>query len=207
MLLVGLTGGIGSGKSEVTRRFAARGAVVVDADVIAREVVEPGTPGLAQVVDAFGPQVLAADGSLDRDAVAARVFGDDEARKRLNAIVHPLVGARTLELIAAAGEADPKAIVVNDVPLLVEAGLAERYDVVVVVAAQPQTQLRRLVEQRGMAAADAQARIAAQAPLSAKVAIADYVIDNDGDLDALESEVGRVWDALTARAAHGDSRS
>jgi dephospho-CoA kinase len=201
LLLVGLTGGIGSGKSEVTRRLAARGAVIVDADVIAREVVEPGTPGLAQVVEAFGPEVLAADGTLDRDAVAARVFGDDDARKRLNGIVHPLVGARTMELIAAAAEADPDAIVVNDVPLLVEAGLAGRYDVVVVVAAEPATQLRRLVGQRGMTETDARARIAAQAPLDAKIAAADIVIANDGDLEALDGEVEKAWRDLVVRAA------
>lgn len=200
MLLVGLTGGIGSGKSEVTRRLAARGAVIVDADLIAREVVEPGSPGLAQVVEAFGPQVLAADGSLDRDALAAVVFGDDDARRRLNGIVHPLVGARTLELIAAAGKADPHAVVVNDVPLLVESGLADRYQVVIVVAAEPQTQLQRLVEQRGMAEADARARIAAQAPLADKLAVADIVITNEGDLAELDRRVEQVWADLADRA-------
>ena len=200
MLLVGLTGGIGSGKSEVSRRLAALGAVVVDADKIAREVVEVGTPGLQQVADAFGPDVLAADGSLDRDALAARVFGDEPARQRLNAIVHPLVGARTMELIAAAAAADPQAIVINDVPLLVEGGLADRYEVVIVVAAQPAAQLRRLVEQRGMSQADAQARIDAQAPLDAKLAVADIVISNDGDLAALDAEVKQVWRDLAERA-------
>lgn len=200
MLLVGLTGGIGSGKSEVTRRLAARGAVIVDADLIAREVVEPGSPGLARVVEAFGPQVLAADGSLDRDALAAVVFGDDDARRRLNGIVHPLVGARTLELIAAAGKADPHAVVVNDVPLLVESGLADRYEVVIVVAAEPQTQLQRLVEQRGMAEADARARIAAQAPLADKLAVADIVITNEGDLAELDRRVEQVWADLADRA-------
>ena len=200
MLLVGLTGGIGSGKSEVSRRLAALGAVVVDADKTARDVVEVGTPGLEQVADAFGPDVLAADGSLDRDALAARVFGDEPARQRLNAIVHPLVGARTMELIAAAAAADPQAIVINDVPLLVEGGLADRYEVVIVVAAQPAAQLRRLVEQRGMSQADAQARIDAQAPLEAKLAVADIVISNDGDLAALDAEVKQVWRDLAERA-------
>ena len=198
MLLVGLTGGIGSGKSEVSRRFAELGAVLVDADVIAHEVVAPGTPGLARVVEAFGDQVLTADGALDRDALAARVFGDDEARARLNGIVHPLVGARTL--IAAAGDADPRAVVVNDVPLLVEVGATDRYDAIIVVATSPETQLRRLVDQRGMAATDAQARIAAQAPLEAKLAVADYVIDNDGDLTALDDQVKQVWRDLAERA-------
>jgi dephospho-CoA kinase len=163
-------------------------------------VVEVGTPGLGQVVDAFGDEVLAADGSLDRDALAARVFGDDAARLRLNAIVHPLVGARTMELIAAAAEADPHAVIINDVPLLVEAGLGDRYELVVVVAAQPDTQLRRLVEQRGMSEADARARIAAQAPLEDKLAVADIVITNDGDLEALDAQVKQVWRDLVERA-------
>lgn len=201
MLLVGLTGGIGSGKSEVSRRFAALGAVIVDADLIAREVVEPGTPGLAQVVEAFGDGVLAADGSLDRDALAAKIFGDDEARRRLNGIVHPLVGARSFELIAAAADADPRAIVVNDVPLLAEGGLKDRFQAVVVVDTDPETQVRRLVDLRGMAEADARARMAAQASRDQRLAIADHVIHNDGDLADLQSQVERVWAALTAQAA------
>jgi len=209
MLLVGLTGGIGSGKTEVSRRLAALGAVVVDADVIAREVVEPGTPGLDQIVAAFGPEVLASDGAdarLDRDRLAALVFADPQARARLNAIVHPLVRARTAELVAAAAAADPHAVVVNDVPLLVEAGLARaagaggHYDAIVVVAADPATQRRRLVEQRGMTPADADARIAAQAPLADKLAVADYVVHNDGDLAALDEQVRQVWAHLAARA-------
>jgi dephospho-CoA kinase len=202
VLLVGLTGGIGSGKTEVARRLAALGAVIVDADAIAREVVEPGTSGLDQVVAAFGPGVLTADGRLDRDRVAAVVFTDPDARARLNAIVHPLVRARTAELVIAAADADPHAVVVNDVPLLVETGLAAagHYDAIVVVAADPATQRRRLVEQRGMAPADADARIAAQAPLADKLAVADYVVRNDGDLDALDAQVEQVWAHLAARA-------
>jgi dephospho-CoA kinase len=199
-LRVGLTGGIGSGKSEVAEAFGALGATVIDADVLAREVVAPGTAGLDDVVAQFGPGVLRPDGALDRAKVAALVFTDADARRRLNAIVHPLVGARTLELITAAAEADPHAVVVNDVPLLVEAGLADRYDVVVVVAADPRTQLRRLVDVRGMATDEAQARIAAQAPLADKVAVADYVIDNGGDLAALSAQVEEVWAHLAARA-------
>ena len=207
MLLVGLTGGIGSGKTEVSRRLAALGAVVVDADAIAREVVEPGTPGLEAVVAVFGPEVLTADGRLDRDRVATVVFADPDARARLNAIVHPLVRDRTAQLVAEAAAADPNAVVVNDVPLLVESGLAAAghsatriWDAIVVVAADPATQRRRLVEQRGMAPADADARIAAQAPLADKLAVADYVVHNDGDLAALDAQVRQVWAHLAARA-------
>src|SRR5580765_2773691 len=155
MLVVGLTGGIGSGKSEVAKRLAALGAVVIDADAIAREVVAPGTPGLLQVVDEFGESVLGSDGSLDRDRMAAVVFADDDARRRLNAIVHPLVGAAMVQRTVRAGEHDPNAVVVNDVPLLAEGGLRDRYAVVVVVDVDSDTQLRRLVEQRGMTAEDA----------------------------------------------------
>lgn len=200
MLTVGLTGGIGSGKSEVSRRLAAYGAVVIDADALAREVVAPGTPGLAAVVDEFGTGVLAGDGSLDREKMAGIVFHDPDARARLNAIVHPLVGRRTAQLMAEAEGADPDAVVVHDVPLLVESGIAELYDVVVVVACAPEVQLRRLVEQRGMSEADARARIAAQAPLADKIAVADIVIRNDGDLAALTAEVEQVWADLAARA-------
>lgn len=196
MLKVGLTGGIGSGKSEVTRRLAALGAYVVDADVLAREVVEPGTPGLAAVAAEFGAEVLRPDGSLDRDRLGAIVFADPAARARLNAIVHPLVGAATAERFAAA-PAD--AIVVHDVPLLVEVGLAAAYDVVLVVAATPETQRSRLVRARGMSADEARSRIAAQAPLADKLAVADFVITNDGSLDDLDRQVQAVWLALQDR--------
>lgn len=200
MLVVGLTGGIGSGKSEVARRLAARGAVVVDADAIAREVVAPGTPGLAQVVEAFGAEVLAADGSLDRERLAATVFGDDEQRKRLNAIVHPLVGAAMVRRTEEAAARDPLAVVVNDVPLLVEGGLSDRYDVVVVVDCAEETQLRRLVEQRGMTEADARARMAVQVSRDQRLAVADIVISNDGDLAELDRQVEQAWADLADRA-------
>lgn len=196
MLKVGLTGGIGSGKSEVTRRLAALGAYVVDADVLARDVVEPGTPGLAAVAAEFGAEVLRPDGSLDRDRLGAIVFADPAARARLNAIVHPLVGAATAERFAAA-PAD--AIVVHDVPLLVEVGLAAAYDVVLVVAATPETQGSRLVRARGMSADEARSRIASQAPLADKLAVADFVITNDGSLDDLDRQVQAVWLALQDR--------
>jgi dephospho-CoA kinase len=189
VLRIGLTGGIGSGKSTVSRLLAERGAVIVDADVIAREVVEPGTPGLAAVVDAFGPGVLAADGSLDRPALAAVVFADPEARRRLDGIVHPLVRARATSVAAAA---PPSAVLVNDVPLLVETGQAGAYDLVLVVEADPETRVARLV-QRGLTAEDARARMAAQATDEQRRAVADVVLDNGGTPEQLEAQVDRFW--------------
>jgi dephospho-CoA kinase len=197
MLNVGLTGGIGAGKSEVARLFASYGAVLVDSDRIAREVVEPGTEGLAAVVAEFGPGVLTADGRLDRAALGAIVFADEERRKALNAIVHPLVGRRAAELRQAAG---PDAIVVNDVPLLTENGLASLYDLVVVGVAAATTRLDRLVRLRGMTEAEARARMAAQATREQRLAVADLVIDNDGPVDALEPQVRAVWAALVEQA-------
>lgn len=189
MLRIGLTGGIGSGKSTVSRLLAEHGAVIVDADAIAREVVEPGSPGLAAVAEAFGDDILAADGSLDRPALAAVVFADPEARRRLDAIVHPLVRARAAEVAAAAA---PDAVVVHDVPLLVETGQAASYDLVLVVEADPDTRVARLV-QRGLTAEDAQARMAAQATDDQRRAVADVVLDNSGTPEQLEEQVGRFW--------------
>ncbi len=189
-LTVGLTGGIGSGKSEVAHRLAARGAVVIDADLIAREVVAPGTDGLAAVLAAFGPVVAAADGSLDRQRLARVVFSDATQRSRLNAIVHPLVRAETARRVAAA-PAD--AVVVNDVPLLVETGLAPSYHLVVVVEAPEAVRLARLTGSRGLSAADAGRRMASQAGSAARAAAADVVIDNDGPRRALHASVDRLW--------------
>ena len=197
MLRIGLTGGIGSGKSTVSRLLAGHGAVIVDADAIAREVVAPGTPGLAAVVDAFGSGVLAADGSLDRPALAGVVFADPEARRRLDGIVHPLVRARATEVTAAAA---PDAVVVNDVPLLVETGQAASYDLVLVVEADPDTRVARLV-QRGLTAEDARARMAAQATDEQRRAVADVVIDNSGTPEQLEAQVGRLWAERIAPAS------
>ncbi|WP_073952475.1 dephospho-CoA kinase [Streptomyces kebangsaanensis] len=197
MLSVGLTGGIGAGKSEVSRLLVECGAVLIDADRIAREVVAPGTPGLQAVVDAFGRDVLAEDGSLDRPRLGAIVFADPEKLAVLNAIVHPLVGARSRALQeAAAGDA----VVVHDVPLLTENGLAPLYDVVVVVDASPETQLDRLVRLRGMTEEDARARMAAQATREKRLEIADIVIGNDVPLERLEERVREVWTDLTRRA-------
>ncbi|MET9295948.1 dephospho-CoA kinase [Streptomyces sp. NPDC003077] len=197
MVKVGLTGGIGAGKSEVSRLLESYGAVIVDADKIAREVVEPGTPGLAAVVAEFGAEVLTPEGILDRPKLGGIVFNDAEKLKALNAIVHPLVRARSDELEAAAG---PHAVVVNDVPLLAENGLAPLYDLVVVVDAAPETQLDRLVRLRGMTEEDARARMAAQASREKRLAVADLVIDNDGPLEALEPQVRAVWERLRESA-------
>ncbi len=196
MLKVGLTGGIGSGKSEVSRRLAARGAVVVDADKIAREVVEPGTPGLAEIVEAFGEDVLRPDGTLDRERLGVIVFADAEKLKVLNGIVHPKVGERSEQLQR---EAPDDAVVVYDVPLLAENNLAPLYDVVIVVDTPDEVRLERLLRFRGMSEADARARIAAQASREDRLRIADLVIRNDGSLDDLDAQVDKVWQDLSAR--------
>ncbi|MDQ0747723.1 dephospho-CoA kinase [Streptomyces africanus] len=197
MLKVGLTGGIGAGKSEVSRLLVERGAVLIDADRIAREVVAPGTPGLAAVVEAFGEEVLTADGSLDRPRLGSIVFADEAKLATLNAIVHPLVGARSRELEEAAAD---DAVVVHDVPLLTENRLAPLYDVVIVVEASPETQLDRLLRLRGMTEEDARARMAAQATREQRREIADIVIDNDVPLEDLERRVKDVWAELTRRS-------
>jgi dephospho-CoA kinase len=203
VLRVGLTGGIGSGKSEVSARLAAQGAMVIDADAIAREVVEPGTEGLAEVVDAFGPEVLLPDGTLNRPRLGDIVFADPELRGKLNAIIHPRVGARMAELERTAG---PGAIVVFDVPLIAESGRSDAYDLVVVVDAPPRVQLERLVRRRGMTPEQARARMQAQASREQRLAIADIVIDNSGSLAELDRQAGDLWSELRRRAAVGGGR-
>lgn len=193
---MGLTGGIGSGKSTVSRLLASYGAVVVDADLVAREVVEPGTPGLAAVVEAFGAGVLTPDGTLDREGLGRLVFGDDAARSRLSGILHPLIGTRSAELWAAA-EASGAAVLVHDVPLLVENHLEAMYDLVLVVDVTPEVQLDRLVGLRGMTAQDAQHRIAAQAARGVRLASATRVLHNDGTVEQLEAQVRALWGELT----------
>jgi dephospho-CoA kinase len=195
---VGLTGGIGAGKSEVSRRLSAQGAVVIDADAIAREVVEPGTPGLAEVVAAFGPEVLLPDGSLDRPRLGDLIFADPDLRARLNGIVHPLVGARMRELEESAG---PGSIVVHDVPLIAENNMAGAYDLVVVVDVPPRLQLDRLVRHRGLTREQARARMAAQASREQRLGIAGIVVDNSGSLAELDRQVGELWTELRRRAA------
>ncbi len=196
---VGLTGGVGSGKSTVAALLAERGAVIIDADAIAREVVEPGTPGFDAVVAKFGDAVVGPDGRLDRPALAAIVFADEAKRAELNAIVHPLVGQRTGELMAATA---PDDVVVYDVPLLVESNLATGFDLVVVVEASINTRLSRLAG-RGMAEKDARERMAAQATDEQRREVADAVIGNDGSLEELRGNVDDLWELLTAARPEG----
>jgi dephospho-CoA kinase len=200
VLRVGLTGGIGSGKSEVSRRLAAHGAVIIDADVAAREVVAPGTPGLARVAEAFGAGVLGPDGALDRERLGAIVFRDPDSRATLNAIVHPLVGEwmRAAERAAAAAS-DGHVIIVHDVPLLAENQRAGDFDLVIVVDVPPDLQVERLVSQRGMTPDQARARMAAQASREQRLAVADLVIDNSGTLEDLDRSVAAVWADLRRR--------
>ncbi len=190
MLRVGLTGGIGAGKSTVAARLRGLGAVVLDADAIAREVVEPGTEGLAAVVAAFGEQVLTDEGALDRPALAARVFGDEQARATLNRTLHPRIGARTAELVARAPD---DAVVVHDVPLIVENRMGPAFHLVLVVGTPAEERLRRLVSARGMTEADARARIAAQATDEQRRAAADVWLDNAGAPGSLDAVVDALW--------------
>ena len=197
MLRVGLTGGIGAGKSEVSRRLAAHGAIIIDADAISREVVEPGTPGLAEVTREFGAGVLLPDGTLDRPRLGDIVFADPAKRATLNGIIHPRVRDRMAELEQGAG---PGSIVVQDVPLITENNLAGLYDIVVVVDVPPRVQADRLVRNRGMTREQARARMAAQASRADRLAIAGIVIDNSGSLAELDRQVGELWTELRRRA-------
>jgi len=196
MLRVGLTGGIASGKSSVSALLARQGAVVIDSDLLAREVVAAGTPGLAEIVDAFGADVLTVDGELDRPAMGKRIFGDAEARRRLESIIHPRVRAAAAEIERAASA---ESVVVHDIPLLVETGQADNFDVVVVVDAPPDVQRGRLRRERGLTASEGDARISAQATRDERLAVADHVVVNDGSLDALQDAVDALWAKLTSR--------
>lgn len=200
MLRVGLTGGIASGKTTVADQLAARGAVVIDADVLARQVVEPGTPGLAAVVERFGPGILAPNGRLDRPRLGALVFADDGARRDLERIIHPEVRARAAALER---EAAPDAVVVHVIPLLVETGQQGDFDVVVVVDLDPAGQQQRLVARNGLSPGEAAARLAAQADREHRLAAADVVIDNHGTPDDLSEAVARLWADLVARELPG----
>lgn len=197
-LRVGLTGGIASGKSTVSKLFAEHGAVIIDADLIAREVVAPGTEGLAEVVAAFGPEVLTETGEMDRAAVGAIVFADPDKRKVLEAVIHPRVFLRSIEIDEAAPDG---AVVINDIPLLAETGQADRFDAVVVVDVPHELQVERMVRDRGMSIEEAESRIAAQATREQRRAVATHLIENTGTLEELRLRVAEVFEDLVARAA------
>ena len=199
VLRIGLSGGIGAGKSTVSATFEAYGGIIVDGDVIAREVVQPGTEGLAALVEAFGSDILLPDGALNRPALAAIAFPDDEKRATLNGIVHPLVGKRRAELIAAAPE---NAVIVEDIPLLVESQMAPMFPLVVIVNADVETRVTRLVQQRGMPEADARHRIAAQASEEQRRAVADVWLDNSGTAEELAERARTLWHDRIAPFAH-----
>ncbi|WP_120005168.1 dephospho-CoA kinase [Nesterenkonia muleiensis] len=195
ILRVGLTGGIASGKSVVSQRLAEHGAVVIDADKLARDVVAPGGNGLDEIVSEFGPEVLTAEGSLDRPAMGKIVFDNDDARARLNAIIHPRVRAEATRVREASA---PGSVVVEDIPLLVETGQQDRFDVVVVVQAPYEERIRRMVEDRGMSRTEAESRIASQATDEQRAAAADVVLDNSGTLEDLRGQADELWEELPA---------
>jgi dephospho-CoA kinase len=196
MFLIGLTGGIGSGKSTVSARLVARGAKLVDADAVMRELQQPGQPVFVAMVEAFGPNAVAADGTLDRAAIAAMVFGDDEKLKQLNAITHPPLGIEIMRRIESFRETDE--VVVLDMPLLVESG-AYTVDLVVVIDVDPDVAVERLVAHRGFTEADARARMARQATREQRREVADVVIDNSGSPDDLEPQLDELWERVIAR--------
>lgn len=198
--LIGLTGGIASGKSTVAGRLAEHGAVHIDADQLARTVVEPGTEGLRQIRSAFGQEVLEADGRLNRAVLGARVFGHPESLARLNSIVHPAVRSLTHTLIAHAEAADPNAVVVYDVPLLVEAAVDHPFDLIVVAHADEATRLRRLIELRGMSPTDAERRLRSQADEAERLAVADVVIDTGASIEHTLAQADALWERVQEAA-------
>ncbi len=205
MYLIALTGGIASGKSTVAARLVERGAVHIDADQLARQVVEPGTPSLAKVVDEFGPEILREDGSLNRAALGARVFSDPDALQRLNGIVHPAIWARTRALVREATAADPDAIIVYDLPLLVEVegerGLGQKFDLIAVVHADEDIRMQRMLELRGMTEEDASNRLRSQATDAERLAIAVVVIDTSGSMEHTLEQADALYDKLRATAS------
>ncbi len=203
MDVIGLTGGIAAGKSAVAARFAELGARIIDADALAREVVEPGTPALAAIVERFGPGVLDATGALDRAALGAIIFGDDAQRLALNAIVHPAVREAYARRVAAIEAEDPAAVTIYDVPLLAEARAASEFSAVIVVDAPAATRIERLVTLRGMERPAAEARVAAQIPDAERRAMADHVIDASGSLERTLEQVDALWESILAERAAG----
>lgn len=200
MPLIALTGGIAAGKSTIAGRLAEHGAVIVDADALVREIQAPGSPALSRIADAFGPQVIREDGSLDRAALGGIVFGDDAAVARLNGIVHPAVLALSQERFAQARAADPKAVIVYDVPLLAEARASDPWDLVVVAHAPADMRAARMIEQRGMSPEAAAARIAAQVSDQERLALADVVIDTTGTLEHTLAQTDALWERLMSGA-------
>ncbi|WP_159609344.1 dephospho-CoA kinase [Glutamicibacter sp. JC586] len=194
MVHVGLTGGVASGKSAVATKLAELGAVVIDADALSREVVAPGTPGLNAINNTFGPDILLPDSSLDRKALGAIVFSDEEQRLKLNNIVHPLVREAAAKLRS---QAPVNALVVEDIPLLVESSQADRFDAVIVVQAPHDERIRRMIQDRGWSEEEAKSRMAAQATDEQRAAVADYVLDNSGTLDELQAQVSALYQQLT----------
>lgn len=201
MYLIGLTGGIASGKSTIARRLAEHGAVHIDADELAREAVEPGSPALDAIVERFGDGILSQDGSLDRAALGGIVFSDSSSLEALNGIVHPAVRDLTARRIEAAEQADPDAVVVYDVPLLVEAQVPHRFDLVVVAHAGAESRVARLTGMRGMPEDEAHRRIASQASDAERLAVADVVIDTDGPMEATIDQADRLWERISAARA------
>ena len=201
MYLIALTGGIAAGKSVIGARLAELGAVHIDADELAREVVEPGEPALARITEEFGPTVIGVDGALDRSALAAIVFSDPAKRALLNAITHPAVRARAKKLMAEAEAQNPSAVVVYDVPLLIETGPVEGYDLVVVAMASETVRLRRLTEVRGMSLDEARGRIAAQATDEQRRAVADVVIATGGTMEETLAQIDELWARVVESAA------
>ncbi|WP_111720001.1 dephospho-CoA kinase [Homoserinimonas sp. OAct 916] len=199
MYLIGLTGGIAAGKSTIAARLASHGAVIIDADQVAREVVEPGTAALEQIVQTFGPGMVRADGTLNRAALGSHVFQNADALSQLNQIVHPAVRRRTAQLIARASAVDPDAIVVYDVPLLVEAAIEIPFDLIVVAHAPAETRVKRLVTLRGMSEADARARVLAQAGDDQRLAVADVVIDTGDTKQHTLTQTDELWQRVRSR--------
>jgi dephospho-CoA kinase len=196
MYLIGLTGGIASGKSTIARRLAEHGAIIIDADIVSREVVAPGSQALASIALEFGEDMIDSEGALNRAKLGALVFSNAEKREKLNAIMHPAVKTRSAEILAKASADNPDSVIVYDVPLLVEADIARNYDEIVVASAPEETRIKRMIQLRGLTVEEAKARIGAQASEAKRLAIADVVIDTGGDLQHTLEQVDALWDRI-----------
>jgi dephospho-CoA kinase len=196
MYLIGLTGGIASGKSTIARRLAEHGAIIIDADIVSREVVAPGSPALASIALEFGEDMINSEGTLNRAKLGALVFSDTEKLEKLNAIMHPAVKTRSAEVLAKARADNPDSVIVYDVPLLVEADIARNYDEIIVASAPEETRIKRMIQLRGLTDEEAKARIGAQASEAKRLAIADVVIDTGGNLQHTLEQVDALWDRI-----------